>query len=203
MGINGRDTAMPCPYKITQIQFSFVYSEISKNMTKIDWKLLGFYGTAIGSVVLLFNMVSTYGESNLKAPAAIGGSYRIQSQNLPGCLQSDGLRLSIKQSGIYLNGSLLLEKGGEELKTNAEEKSTLVGKWENQKLSLLGAVPHLIACNGNSEQGKGSSSQTLVNIQGVIEGESLKGKIKVSSASEEVDFIAQREAVVQEQKKEH
>ncbi|OCQ94636.1 hypothetical protein BCD67_03965 [Oscillatoriales cyanobacterium USR001] len=171
-------------------------------MTKIDWKLLGFYGTAIGSVVLLFNVVTTYGESNLKAPTAIGGSYRIQAQNLPECLKSERLELSIKQSGIYLNGSLLSAKGSDELKTNAEEKFTLFGKWENQKLSLSGAVPHLIACHSNSEQGKGSS-QTLVDIQGVIEGESLKGKIKVSSASEVVDFSAQREAVVQEKKKEH
>jgi len=172
-------------------------------MTKIDWKLLGFYGIAIGSVVVLFKVVSTYGESNLKAPAGIAGSYRIEAQNLPGCLKSERLQLSIKQSGIFLNGSLLPETGGEELKTNTEEKSSLFGKWENQKLSLSGAVPHLIGCNGNSDQGKGSSSQTLVNIQGVIEGESLKGQISVSSASGVVDFSAQRETVVKEEKKVH
>jgi len=171
-------------------------------MTKIDWKLLGFYGIAIGSVVVLFNIVSVYGESNLKARPAISGRYRIQAQNWPGCLKSEVLVLSISQSGIYLNGSLLAEKSREESEINAEENPSLFGKWENKGLMLSGVVPRLINCDRAGDTAK-SSSKTLVNIQGVMNGDILNGKISASSFSEVVDFSSQREAVVKEQKKEH
>lgn len=62
---------------------------------------------AISSVVVLFKVVTAYGETNLKAPPAIGGPYRISTQNLPGCLKANRLVLNIKQSSIYLFGSLL------------------------------------------------------------------------------------------------
>jgi hypothetical protein len=172
-------------------------------MPVFNLKLFTFYAMTITSVIVIFKTVTTYGETILKAPSPIGGHYLIAGKNLPGCLKNENLVLLIQQSGIYLNGSLSLANSNEELKTKSEENPSLVGKWKNQNLILSGTVPHLIACNGNSDQGKGSSSKTLVNIQGVIKGESLTGKISVSSASEVVDFSAQREAVVKEEKKVH
>ncbi|HLO51505.1 MAG TPA: hypothetical protein VK211_24035 [Kamptonema sp.] len=171
-------------------------------MPRFNLKLLTFYAVTIGFVVVLFKVVTAYGESNLKAPPPISGHYRIQAQNLPGCLKAEALVLSISQSGIYLNGSLLPDNGGGESEINSEEKPSLVGKWENKELMLSGSVPHLIACDRAADTTKGSS-ETLVRIQGVIEGDILKGKIVESSVSQSIDFSAQREAMVKKPKKEH
>jgi hypothetical protein len=72
---------------------------ITKIMNHLSLKSLAFYGVAIGSVALLFKVVSAYGETNLKAAPAIGGSYRFDAKSLPECLKSDSLVLTIEQSG--------------------------------------------------------------------------------------------------------
>ena len=91
-------------------------------MSHFNLKSLAFYGIAISSVVVLFKVVTAYGETNLKAPPPIGGPYRISAQNLPGCLKADTLVLNIKQSGIYLFGSLLPAKTTAQIETVAEEQ---------------------------------------------------------------------------------
>ncbi|GBF81845.1 hypothetical protein AsFPU1_3266 [Aphanothece sacrum FPU1] len=65
-----------------------------------------FYGTMIGSVLIFFNVVSNYGEKNLKAPSLLGGSYPIESNNLPQCFAKNQVKLTIDQSGLYLFGKL-------------------------------------------------------------------------------------------------
>ena len=72
-----------------------------------NFKSLTFYGVAIGFVLILFNLVTRYGEANLKAPARIDGRYRLSIAQLPDCLKSADPVLTIQQSGIYLNGFLL------------------------------------------------------------------------------------------------
>jgi hypothetical protein len=113
-------------------------------MSHFNLKSIAFYGIAISSVVVLFRIVSTYGEANLKAPPSIGGSYQINAQNLPECLKSDALVLNIKQSGIYLNGSLLPAKTDVQTATIAEEKPSLNGRLDNQQLSLQPQKRHFI-----------------------------------------------------------
>ena len=55
-------------------------------MNNLNFKSLGFYGIAITSVLLLFKTVTAYGETNLKAPPVINGSYRLAlDQNLSNC----------------------------------------------------------------------------------------------------------------------
>lgn len=77
-------------------------------MSHFNLKTLTFYGVMIGSVLLLFKGVTAYGE-NLKAPKAIGGTYQLTSSDLPDCLQSERLMLTIEQSGLYIAATLNLE----------------------------------------------------------------------------------------------
>ncbi|HEY9874312.1 MAG TPA: hypothetical protein V6D12_12795 [Candidatus Obscuribacterales bacterium] len=157
-------------------------------MSHFSPKTLSFYAVAIGSVVILFNAVSSYGEANVKAPTAIGGNYRISNQNLPECLKSDSLLLTIQQSGIYLSGSLLAVDKTAEPKTTAEEKPSLNGNFHNQQVSLSGSIPHFPACNNPG-----------VNIEGTVNGKNLQGKITLSSIPTPVEFTAPLEQPVKQQ----
>jgi hypothetical protein len=167
-------------------------------MSHFNLKSLAFYGVAIGSVVLLFRVVSVYGEANLKAPPAVGGSYRISAQNLPGCLKSDTLVLDIKQSGTYLFGSLLPGKTDAKTATMAEEKPSLTGRLSTQQLSIEGPIPWVSSCNKPVAQADGSGGTISVKIQGVINEETLDGQIALSSTPTAAEFTAQREAPVEQ-----
>ena len=160
-------------------------------MSHFNLKSLSFYGVAIGSVVILFNVVSAYGESKLKAPPAIDGRYRISAENLPECLKSQALILNIQQSGIYLSGSLLSAGNRAHSETTAEENPSLTGLWQNEQLNLSGSVPHVTTCNNPA-----------VTIQGRLEEKNIAGKMHLSSIPGKVEFTAQPEPV-QQQKKEH
>jgi hypothetical protein len=166
-------------------------------MNHLSFKSLAFYGIAIGSVSLLFKVVTAYGETNLKAAPAIAGSYRFDAKSLPPCLKSDSLVLTIEQSGVYLSGNLRSGSSeGDSEKT--EEKPSLLGKWENQGLSLSGAVPNLADCSGSPVRGQNS----FVKLRGIIEKDSLKGKISLRNRAAASDFTAQRVSTAKIQKKE-
>ncbi|MEG3987781.1 hypothetical protein QUA13_11635 [Microcoleus sp. S28C3] len=168
-------------------------------MHQFNVKKLTFYGVSIAFVAVLFKIVSAYGETNLKAAPAIGGSYRFDAQSLPECLKSDSLVLTIEQSGVYLSGNLRSGSSeGDRVKTG-EEKASLVGKWETQGLSLSGAVPNLTGCSDSTATGQNSS----VKLRGIVDKETLKGKISLTDKAAATDFTAQRQAAVQPQKKEH
>jgi hypothetical protein len=157
-------------------------------------KSLVFYGSAIGAVVILFSVVTAYGEAQLKAPIQIKGRYQIAAQDLPGCLKSKQLLLMIEQSGIYLNGSLLPGDAAEKLVKKAEERPSLTGRWSNQQLVLNGPLSQLPNC------------QSEVNIQGTIEGTpqagkldqaTLNGTIRLSSEPTAASFTAKQEPAEQ------
>ncbi len=168
-------------------------------MSHFNLKSLTFYGVAIGSVVVLFKVVTAYGNTSLKAPLPIGGSYRIPAQNLPGCLKSDALVLNVKQSGIYLFGSLLPAKIDVKTATIAEEKPSLTGRLSNQQLLLKGSTPGIIQCNKPVGQSDGGSDR--IKIRGVVKGATLSGQIMLNSTPTTAEFTAQREAAVEQQEK--
>jgi hypothetical protein len=143
---------------------------------------MSFYGVAILFVMALFSVTTNYGEANLKAPMKIAGRYRITAKNLPGCLKSEPLVLSIEQSGIYLSGSLLEADERIQTQTAAKKKPDLTGLWENQNLSLSGDLIHLRSCE---------PEELTIQIQGSIAKNLLKGTLKLGS--ETVPFIARRE----------
>ena len=93
---------------------------------------LTFYGIAIGSVLALFKFVSTYGETQIKAPVNVNGVYELQSNNLPSCLAGQPLELDIEQSGVYLFGHLALNSD------KAPKKIPLSGNLEGNKVVMKG-----------------------------------------------------------------
>lgn len=167
-------------------------------MSLFNLKSLAFYGITIASVTLLFKVVTAYGETNLKAAPAIGGSYRFDAKNLPKCLKSDDLVLTIEQSGVYLSGNLKSNNNSVDSQKTNPEKPTLTGKWQNQGLSLSGTVPNLTGCGKSTGEG---SQKSLVKLRGILEGENVKGKISLVENAVATDFIAQR-VKKQEQQKE-
>lgn len=167
-------------------------------MGHFNFKSLAFYGVAIGAVLLLFEVVTAYGETNLKAPAPIDGRYRLSyTQNLPKCPKSDALVLTIQQSGIYLNGSLSPAQTNAQQPTSAEEKPSMTGQLINQQLSLSGTVPQSTFCIKAVPQANDNSSSS-VRIQSRVEGKNLEGKITLNGIPEAIGFTAQRESPAQE-----
>jgi hypothetical protein len=107
--------------------------------------------------------------------------------------------LTIEQSGVYLSGNLRSGSSEADSEKIAEEAPPLHGKWETQGLSLSGAVPNLAGCRDSTATGQNSS----VKMRGIVEGESLKGKISLTDKAGATDFTAQRETAPKPQKNEH
>lgn len=76
-------------------------------MKTFSIRSIGLYSLVIGGAVAFFQFVTSYGETNVKAPSAVGGSYLISGQDLPGCLHNKALLFKLQQSGIYLNANLI------------------------------------------------------------------------------------------------
>ena len=163
-------------------------------MRQFNFKSFTFYAVAIGSVVVLFKVVTAYGET-LKAPPPIAGRYRVISESLPPCLQSSDLLLNIQQSGVYLNGSLLAlaqnPDGQKASSSNLEEKPSLSGRWHNQKLGLSGLSDKLASCE----------KEMNVTLAGEVNGDTISGEITIDSAANAVNFTAQKEVNQQEETK--
>lgn len=134
-------------------------------MGHFNLKSLTFYGVMIGSVLALFNVVTAYGEHNLKAPVKISGNYQISSQNLPDCLRSENITLAIAQSGIYVAGKLVFspkivaQEKLPDTKQSSGIEPTLVdsktiklnGLMQSQPFTLTGNTEQLGSCLlGNS-----------------------------------------------------
>ncbi len=167
-------------------------------MNHFNLKSLIFYGVAISSVLLLFKAVTAYGESNLKAPPSIDGRYHIDlGEKLPNCDNSQVLILNIQQSGIYLNGFL------SPVNINAKKKNvasgthpSLIGKLNNQKLTLSGQVSKSFFCNiinpktqANANLDQNSLNSINLQMQ-QADKESFTGQITVSGISKPIGFTA-------------
>jgi hypothetical protein len=161
-------------------------------MNHLSWKSLTFYGVALGSVVLLFKGVSRYGESHLKAPIPISGSYLIPVKTLTGCQTSENLMLKILQSGIYLNGALSVAEPSGVLEKNTQEKPLLTGTFHQQHLQLSGNVPFAQLCHASA--GSTNASHSLfVEIQANVTNETLQGQIFLKPQSNPLEFVAKKE----------
>jgi hypothetical protein len=122
-------------------------------MNVFSAKSIGLYSLAIGSAIGFFNLVTSYGEANIKAPPPMAGIYPIVAENLPGCLHRQALSFNIQQSGIYLNANLnaIDLKNAETPNIKVTDRSpttpianprpTFSGKLQGQQLDLNGIVP--------------------------------------------------------------
>jgi hypothetical protein len=103
-------------------------------------KSIGLYSLAIGSSIVFFHLVTSYGEAHLQAPPAVAGVYTIaDSQKLPDCLRHPQLALDLQQSGVYLTAHLTTDS------TNPPNPNTnrpiLSGRFRERQLQLDGLIP--------------------------------------------------------------
>ncbi|WP_009633299.1 hypothetical protein [Synechocystis sp. PCC 7509] len=149
-------------------------------------KSLSFYAIAIGSVLLLFNVVTAYGESKLKAPKTIGGRYQLTLANsLPGCPQIAPLMLQLDQSGTYVNAAILKKEVLNSM--SAEEKLTLTGLFKEQQLSLTGNVANSVLCDRPQ-----ASGESAIALTSQIEGDDLVGTISVNGEAAKTPFTGKK-----------
>ena len=149
-----------------------------KSLFSAKW--LTFYGATIAFVVALFNIATSYGEANLKAQPKISGRYKITTTDLPGCLKSKTLVLSIEQSGIYLNGALLASTHSAQEQAASKRKPSLIGLFQQQNLELSGTASQIQDCGNGA-----------IAVQSTVTQNTLKGKLSLDNTA--VDFVAQRE----------
>lgn len=149
-----------------------------KSLFSTRW--LAFYGTTIAFVVALFSIATNYGESNLKAQPKISGRYKITAADLPGCLESKTLVLSIEQSGIYLNGSLLESSHSTQAQTAVRKRSSLTGVFRQPNLELSGTAAQIPGCKNSA-----------IVLESTIAQDTLKGKLSLNNTA--ASFVAQRE----------
>jgi hypothetical protein len=165
-------------------------------MPKFKFKTLAFYTTVISSVLLLFKIVTAYGESNLKAPIAISGRYRLTDlENLPNCQKPDTLMLDIQQSGMFLNGSLLSTSNTKEISLESENNLSLIGKLNNQQLTLSGKVRKAIICSNpepqTSVKTQSQTDNSNLSIQATLNPQGgFVGQITTSNLSKSIKFSA-------------
>ena len=152
-------------------------------------KSLTFYAIAIGSVLLLFNVVTAYGESNLKAPKTNGGRYQLALINsLPGCTQVAPLMLQLDQSGTYINAAI--SKKEVQSSMSAEEKLTLTGLFKEQQLTLSGKVAKSVLCGFPQ-----ASGERAIAINSKIDGDKLVGEIAINGEATKTLFTAEKAAI--------
>ncbi|OLP19353.1 hypothetical protein BST81_06275 [Leptolyngbya sp. 'hensonii'] len=147
-------------------------------MNHLKPQSLLFYGVAIGSVVILFSVVTAYGEANLKAPLQVNGRYRFAAKALPPCAKGNGV-LFLQQSGIYLSGSLIPETATPQQVAIAQEKPALQGRWQEGKILLSGPADRSI-CEGQ-----------ILTFQGTVAASRFQGTLTLGL--EKWDFVAEQE----------
>ncbi|WP_013321842.1 hypothetical protein [Gloeothece verrucosa] len=161
-------------------------------MSHFSAKSLTFYGVAITTVVILFKVVSAYGETNLKAPPSLDGLYPLETESLPACFKSQGLNLMIQQSGIYLRGQILPQSSEKSPETLAEETPFLNGKWNNQQIDLSGSLSQFPECKAEA-----------VTLQASLQNKTLTGQLNLDNNQEVVKFTAQKQEVEKKETKGH
>lgn len=148
-------------------------------------KSLAFYGVAISSVLILFKIVTAYGENHLHPTSPINSRYSLTlTKNLPNCKQTNKLILNILQSGIYLNASL------SPVTTNAdtEQQLNLTGILKNQNLDLSGKIDIANFCQEPISQTK--ATQPIAIQMSQINQNNIPGQIKLNQNSTTLEFTA-------------
>ncbi len=164
-------------------------------------------------VVVLFQAVTRYGESQLKPPPRIGGRY-VSTAALPGCPAASRAVLTVLQSGLFLNGSLHLEEGAaiaNPSPTQAQATDphatdphatdphatagttaqaaqlSLVGRWQYQKVTLAGQTIALQTCQAVAAT---ATAATATPQQVQIEGTVVQPSAPTQS-SQQPRFVGQ------------
>ncbi|MEB3120493.1 MAG: hypothetical protein VKL41_04640 [Snowella sp.] len=145
-------------------------------MGHFNHKSLTFYGVMIGSVLVLFKIVSVYGENSLKAPPNIAGNYLLENENLPDCLKSEKLSLAIAQSGIYLTGRLSTQNQRIKLNGLLDNASSNQVSRRSQPFSLVGKTEQLGDCPQSAD-----NASSNIQLQTQFQNKRLVGQMQWSN----------------------
>lgn len=161
-------------------------------MSNFNRKTASFYGITIVFVLILFKVITAYGEANLKPSPTIGGSYKLAIVPQANCSNPEKLLLVIEQSGVYLGATLLPNDSSQAL-VEYPKFFPLRGKWKEAQLTLTGTIANLHIC-GSPSLATASSQQknlpTTIEIQAAFSGESLQGQMTLNSQAESLKFTA-------------
>ncbi|WP_088890078.1 hypothetical protein [Leptolyngbya ohadii] len=156
-------------------------------------KLLLFYGGTIAAVLVLFRLITAYGETQLQAAPKMGGVY-LSLASPPGCSSDLRLKLTVQQSGIFLNGATELVQATSSptvAHSASSERLPLTGRWQQNQLSLSGRTDAFTAC--------GIPANSTVTVQGTIAfGNQLAAKMQVNGNST-WSFQGDRQETVQQE----
>ncbi len=145
-------------------------------MQGFSWKLALFYLTTIGLAVWLFNWVTKYGETNLKAQPKITGQYQLKIVDMPSCMQ--GSALELQQSGRYLNAVILAEPDGKPADRKAP--SSLLNPRLRQQAMLSGTWWQQLELAGTHRQ-VGNCFVTAIAIQAQVKpGGTIVGQLQLN-----------------------
>jgi hypothetical protein len=150
-------------------------------MNIFSTKSIGLYALAIGGAIVFFNLVTSYGEANIKAPISVAGSYLIAAPDLPDCLQNKSLLFNIQQSGVYLNANLNILDGKNTDILKIQQRSpatssnnlrpTFSGRLREQKLELSGTLPNSTCPNPSQLRISGSIAKDTPSNRGQLQGQ--------------------------------
>jgi hypothetical protein len=163
-------------------------------MNRFNRKTAIFYITTIVFVLVLFNIITAYGETKLKAPPSIAGSYKLQIEPQANCPNPEKLLLILQQSGIYLGATLLPDTPTTQTSVEYVKSFPLSGKLQEQQLKLVGRITNLAICRPSPAANNNSklvNAPATVQIQGQFVGDSLQGQIILGSQAESINFTAE------------
>jgi hypothetical protein len=159
-------------------------------MNSFSLKSIGLYSLAIGSAIVFFHAITSYGEAKIKAPIAIAGNYLITAPKLPDCLHNKQLLLTLQQSGIYLNASL--SNNLQKTLSISDSHPTLSGRLQARKLNLSGQIPTTICPQLSQLQIAAAIAKIDTTIDKNIS--KLRGRLSFSTSSvpqtDPIDFTA-------------
>jgi hypothetical protein len=141
-------------------------------------KSIVFYGVAIVSVMTLFSVTTTYGESHLKAAKLIAGRYRFVDSD---CLNN--MVIQLDQSGRYLTATIV--RDDRTIFTPPTLSTTWSGSTTAQgsiPLTLHGKIPNVSSCYPAQQ----------VWFQGTLDKQSFSGQLILADGTR-VPFRSQLE----------
>jgi hypothetical protein len=157
-------------------------------MQAISWKLGLFYVATIGLAIGLFQTVSQYGESALKAQPKITGFYRMKTPTMPNCLRDSLLELD--QSGRFINAVILpaaelptpakSAEGGSKVRHLGQPRSRQQGQFGGTFASENPAES--IVMFGTDRQ-VGKCFVTAVAVNAKIQDGMISGTLKLNQAN--------------------
>lgn len=176
-------------------------------MNVFSAKSIGLYSLAIGSAIVFFNFVTSYGEANIAAPPPMAGNYPIIAENLTGCLAHKTLLLNIQQSGIYLNANLnLIDVKNPDIRQSkvkdrsattptTQSRPTFSGRLTGRQLHLSGLIP-VTSCPISSRlQISGS-----ISSRGTQNSHQIQGQLQLTDRAQPqglpVNFTATQQPLI-------